>query len=148
MAGAVCWAFTPVTRWSRHTHTIASSIPSTRGIPHYPLMNCPPSSSCCPHPQQQPGSPLQSMPTSPIAALVLVLHLAVYPASPTQGRVGSLTGCHTVHRHSATRPGEVCQSLKYLVRQGSEACMDENCCYRNHFNLSCTLVFVGAFNYP
>ena len=40
-------------------------------------------------------------PPHPLHAPVLVLHLAVYPASPTQGRVGSLTGCHTVHRHSA-----------------------------------------------
>ena len=61
-----CGACTPVTRWSRHTHTIATSTPSTRGIPHYPLTNCPPSCPC-PRPQQQPGSPLQSVPTSPTA---------------------------------------------------------------------------------
>ena len=54
-------------------------------------------------------------PPHPLHAPVLVLHLAVYPASPTQGRVGSLTGYHTVHRHSATRPDEVCLSVKYLV---------------------------------
>ena len=41
-------------------------------------------------------------PPHPLHAPVLVLHLAVYPTSPTQGRVVSLTGCHTVHRHSAT----------------------------------------------
>ena len=50
-------------------------------------------------------------PPHPLHTPVLVLHLAVYPASPTQGRVGSLTACHTVHRHSTTRPDEVCQSM-------------------------------------
>ena len=49
--GAVWGACTPVTRWSRHIHTIASSTPSTRGIPHYPLTNCPPS---CPSPLSRP----------------------------------------------------------------------------------------------
>ena len=58
-------ASTPVTRWSGHTHTIASSTPSTRGIPHYPLTH--PAPPFCPCPQQQPGSPLQSVPTSPTA---------------------------------------------------------------------------------
>ena len=62
-------ACTPVTRWSRHAHTIASSTPSTRGIHStISLYNCsrlaPPP---CPRPQQQPGSPLQSVPTSPTA---------------------------------------------------------------------------------
>ena len=32
----------------------------------------------------------------------------------------------------------------YLVKQGSGACIDENCCYGNHFNSSCTLMFVGG----
>ena len=91
-------ACTPVTRWSRHTHTIASSTPNTRGIPHCLLSNCPPpvlahSSSQVVH--------CRVCPPHPLHAPVLVLHLAVYPASPTQGRVGSLTGCYTVHRHSA-----------------------------------------------
>ena len=75
-----------MSRWSGHTHIIASSTPSTRAIPHYPhdhqlpsvlplslfssqVLHC---RVCLPHPLHAP---------------VLVLHLAVYPASPTQGRV-------------------------------------------------------------
>ena len=65
---SLCGACTPITRWSRHTHTIASSTPSTRGVPHYPLTSSPhPAPAPCSHPQQQPGSPLQSVPTSPTA---------------------------------------------------------------------------------
>ena len=92
-------ACTPVTRWSSHTHTIASSTPSTRGIPHYPLSH-PPLPSVPAHSSSQVAH-CRVCPPHPLHAPVLVLHLAVYPASSTQGRVGSLTGCHTVHRHSA-----------------------------------------------
>ena len=90
-------ACTPVTRWFGHTHTIASSTPSTRGIPHYPVTTSP-----CPRHSSSQVVHCRVCPPHPLHAPVLVLHLAVYPASPTQGRVGSLTGCHTVHRHSAT----------------------------------------------
>ena len=77
--GAVCWgavwggAVCPITRRSTHTHTIASSTLSKRRIPHFTLSNLVhclllvPLPRPCPHPQQQPGSPLQSVPTSPTA---------------------------------------------------------------------------------
>ena len=57
-------ACTPVSRWSRHTYTIASSTPNTRADSPLPSQQLP---SPCPRPQQQPGSPLQSVPTSPTA---------------------------------------------------------------------------------
>ena len=81
---------TPVTRWSGHAHIIPSSTPSTRGIPNFPPTNCPPS---CPCPSISAHSSSQVVhcrvcPPHPLHAPVLVLHLAVYPASPTQGRVG------------------------------------------------------------
>ena len=89
LCGAV-WGHAPVTRWSRHTHTIASRTPSTRGIPHYPLTNCPPSCPCPPvlaHSSSQVVH-CRVSPPHQLHAPVLVHHLAVYPASPTQGRVG------------------------------------------------------------
>ena len=89
MGEAVWGACTPVTRWSRHTHTIAPSTPSTRGIPHCLLTNCS-------HPAPPPVPTRSSSqvvhcrvcPPHPLHAPVLVLHLTVYPASPTHGRVG------------------------------------------------------------
>ena len=64
---------------------IASSTSSTRGIPHYPLSNCP-----YPVPAHSSSQVVHCRvcPPHPLHAPVLVLHLAVYPASPTQGRVG------------------------------------------------------------
>ena len=87
-----------------HTQ-LPQGTPSTRGIPHYPLSH-PPLPSVPAHSSSQVVH-CRVCPPHPLHAPVLVLHLAVYPASPTQGRVGSLTGSHTVHRHSATRPDEV-----------------------------------------
>ena len=35
--------------------------------------------------------------------------------------------------------------IVYLCSErSSRACIDENCCYDNHFSLPCTLLFVGA----
>ena len=87
--GELCEACTPVTRWSRYAHTIASSTVSPKGIPHYPLSNCP--TSC----------PYSSVPTHSSSQVV---HCRVYPPHP----------------------------------------LHEYCCYGNHFNSSCTLMFVGA----
>ena len=84
---------TSVTRRSTHTHTNASSTPSTREISHstlsylvhrLPLVSPAPvaahSSSQVVHCRVYPPHPLH--------APVVVLHLAVYPVSATQGRVG------------------------------------------------------------
>ena len=72
-----------------YTHLAPSTL-STRGIPHYPLTNCPPSSSCTPVPTHSSSQVVHCRvcPPHPLHAPLLVLHLAVYPASPTQGRVG------------------------------------------------------------
>ena len=145
-AWAAVWgAFTPVTRWLRHTHTLPPVLPAQGGFPTNPLMNSPPSSSCTAVPTHSSSQVVHCRvcPPHPLHAPVLVLHLAVYPASPTQGRVGSLTGCHTVHRHGATRPDEMVY-IEYIVRQSSEVCFNEGFCYGNQFNPSCIIMLVGA----
>ena len=115
-------ACTPVTRWSSHTQ-LPPVLPAQGGFPTTlsPIQPLPPSVPA--HSSSQVVQ-CRVCPPHSLHAPVLALHLAVYPASPTEGRVDSLTGCHTVHRHRATRPDEVCQSLKYLVRQGSEVCFN------------------------
>ena len=108
---------------STHTHTIACSTPPSTiwilllPLPPPPLpWTTPPSISqvvhcrvCTPHPLHAP---------------LLVLHLAGYPARPTQGRM--------VLIDSATCPDGVCHSLQYLMTQGSEAYflyISVLCCY-------------------
>ena len=62
------------------------------------LHRLPPLYTPGPLPQQQPGSPPQSVPTSPTACYsACAPSSSLFHYSPTQlGRVGSLTGCHTV----------------------------------------------------
>ena len=101
VGGAVCWgavcggAVCPITRRSTHTHTIASSILSVKG--GFLTLPSQTSSTACslfPSPALVPTHSSSQVvhcrvcPPHPLHAPVLVFHLAVYPASPTQGRVG------------------------------------------------------------
>ena len=93
--GAVCGrAVRPVTRRSTHTHTIASSTPSKRRIPHFTLSHLVHACSSFSSPALVPAHSSSQVvhcrvcSPHPLHAPVLVLHLAVYPANPTQDRVG------------------------------------------------------------
>ena len=79
--------------WEGHAHQspIPPVVPSTRGFPTTISPTVPTPAPVPAHSSSQVVH-CRVCPPHPLHALVLVLHLAVYPASPTQGRVGSQTG--------------------------------------------------------
>ena len=117
--GEAVWGGSPVTRKSRHTHTIASSTIGILTLPSCQLLLVPPLPPVLAHSSSQVVH-CRVCPPHPLHAPVLVLHLAVYPASPTRGRVGltgSLLGCSLLllwqHLHSARTL--TCGHLNFLL---------------------------------